>query len=168
MEVLNKTKKYRSERYITYSCHYHVIFNTQHFRKIIVGRVKERLVELLLENPEQQKRRVKYRRKAKTSEEVSNILEPQSDQFRYEVLDMLIMPNYLHLLLDVHPKFGVYNAVNRIKGYLHRKLREEFPDLKRKLPTIWTRPKFISTTGMVSLDVTQEYLEDQRRRRKNG
>lgn len=38
-------------------------------------------------------------------------------------------------------------------------LNQEFPELQRKLPTLWTRSKFIATVGSVSLEVVKQYIE---------
>jgi Transposase and inactivated derivatives len=89
------------------------------------------------------------------------ILEKQSD-YGYKVLEMEVMPDHVHLLIDVNPKKGVYYIVNRIKGYTSHVLREEFPELKRKLPTLWTHSKFISSVGAVTLEVVKRYIEEQK------
>jgi putative transposase len=65
-------------------------------------------------------------------------------------------------LLDIHPKIGVFNVVNKIKGYTSKVLREEFGSLKRRLPCLWTRTKFISSVGSVSLEVVKKYIELQK------
>ena len=54
----------------------------------------------------------------------------------YKVLEMEVMPDQVYQLIDVNHKRGVYYVVNRIKGYTSHVLREEFPELKRKLPTL--------------------------------
>jgi len=41
-------------------------------------------------------------------------------------------------------------------------LREQYPWLKKRLPTLWTRSKFISTVGAVTLDAVQRYIERQK------
>lgn len=89
------------------------------------------------------------------------ILEKQ-DNFGYEVLDMEVMPDHVHLLLDVDPKIGVYSVVSKIKSYTSKQLRSEFPELKKRLPTLWTLSKFISTVGSVTLDVVKKYIEEQK------
>ncbi|OWP56218.1 MAG: IS200/IS605 family transposase, partial [Thermoplasmatales archaeon B_DKE] len=89
------------------------------------------------------------------------ILEKQ-DEYEYRVLEMEIMPDHVHLLMDVNPKLGVYYVVNRIKGYSSSVLRNEFPSLKRKLPTLWTHSKFISSVGAVTLEAVRKYIEDQK------
>jgi putative transposase len=75
---------------------------------------------------------------------------------------MEVMENHVHLLLDVNPKKGIYNVVSNIKGFTSRILREEFPELKSKLPTLWTKSRFISSVGSVSLEIVKKYIEDQK------
>ena len=80
----------------------------------------------------------------------------------YEVLEMEVMPDHVHLLLDIHPKIGVFNVVNKMKGYTSKVLRSEFASLRSRLPCLWTRTKFISTVGSVSLARVKQYIEGQK------
>jgi putative transposase len=75
---------------------------------------------------------------------------------------MEIMSDHVHLLLDVNPDFGVKKAITQLKGVSSRKLRDEFPELKSKLPCLWTRGKFVSTVGSVSLETVKAYIENQK------
>jgi putative transposase len=81
-----------------------------------------------------------------------------------QVLGMEVMPDHVHLLLDVDPRKGIHQIVGRIKGYTAHVLRREFPWLKSRLPCLWTRRKFVSTVGRVSSGVVAKYLEDQKGR----
>lgn len=135
MEIQNKNKKYKSSKHLVYSCQYHVIFCPKYRRKVLTGNIAERLKELILEKQE---------------------------EFQYEILDMEVMPDHVHLLIDVDPKIGVYSVISIIKGYTSKQLREEFPELKKKLPTLWTLSKFISSVGSVTLDVVKKYIEEQK------
>jgi putative transposase len=89
------------------------------------------------------------------------ILEKQ-EEYGYTVIEMKIMPDHVHLLLDVDPRKGINQIVAKIKGYSSHALRSEFTWLKKRLPTLWTRSKFISTVGAVTLAVVQKYIEDQK------
>jgi len=40
------------------------------------------------------------------------------------------MPDYVHLLIDVSPKIGIWATVNKIKGYTSNILRKEIPRTK--------------------------------------
>ncbi len=72
------------------------------------------------------------------------------------------MPDHVHLLIDISPKLSVHNVIAKIKGFSSRILRDEFPFLKTKLPTLWTRSSFISSCGAVSLMTVKTYIEDQK------
>lgn len=86
----------------------------------------------------------------------------KQEECGYEVLDMEVMPDHVHLLLDVDPKIGIYSVITKIKGYTSKQLREEFPALKKRIPTLWTHSKFISSVGSVTLDVVKRYIEEQK------
>lgn len=86
----------------------------------------------------------------------------KQEVYGYEVLDMEVMPDHVHLLLDVDPKIGIYSIITKIKGYTSKQLREEFPALKKRIPTLWTHSKFISSVGSVTLDVVKRYIEEQK------
>ena len=77
------------------------------------------------------------------------ILEKQVE-YDYKVLDMDVLSDHVHLLLDVNPKIGIFKVVYKIKGYTSRRLRAEFPKLKSRLPTL--RPHSIfHLFGVLSL-----------------
>ena len=135
MELQNSNKKYKSSNHLVYSCQYHVIFCPKYRRKVLTDGIDERLKELITEKQE---------------------------EYGYEVLDMEVMPDHVHLLLDVDPKIGIYSVITKIKGYTSKQLREEFPALKKRIPTLWTHSKFISSVGSVTLDVVKRYIEEQK------
>ena len=135
MELKKPIKQYNKDNHLVYSCQYHVIFCPKYRRPVLIGKIAERLKEI--------------------------IVEKQND-YQYKVLDMEIMPDHVHLLLDINPKFGIYRVVSSIKGYTSKTLRTEFPELKRKLPTLWTLSRFISSVGAVSLETVIKYIEEQK------
>jgi putative transposase len=86
----------------------------------------------------------------------------KQDEYEYKLLDIEVMPDHVHLLIDVDPRLAVVSVVGKIKGYTSHTLRNEFPALKRRLPTLWTRSKFIASVGAVTLDVVKKYIENQK------
>lgn len=137
MKLANPDKSYRSTHSLVYSCQYHVIFCPKYRRKVLIGGVDVRLKELILEKQE---------------------------QYGYEIFEMEIMPDHVHLLLGANPQIGIVRIIGQIKGFTANVLRKEFPWLKSKLPCMWTRSKFVSTVGAVTLDVVRKYIEDQKGR----
>ncbi len=135
MELNKPTKEYNKDKHMVYSCQYHVIFCPKYRRPVLTGKIEERLKEIIYDKQE---------------------------EYQYKLLDMQIMPDHVHLLLDVNPKFGIYRVVSLIKGHTSKTLRDEFPELKRKLPTLWTLSRFVSTVGAVSLETVIKYIEEQK------
>ena len=72
------------------------------------------------------------------------------------------MPDHVHLLLSINPVLAPSDVIGKIKGYTAHQLREEFTWLKSRLPSLWTRSKFISTCGAVSIEIVKKYIEDQK------
>jgi len=135
MEISNKEKEYHHEPHMVYSCQYHVIFCSKYRRSVLKDGIDLRLKELIME---------------------------KQGEYQYKILEMEVMPDHVHLLIDINPKRGVYHVINQIKGYSSFVLRNEFPVLKRKIPTLWTHSKFVSTVGSVTLEVVKKYIEEQK------
>jgi len=74
-----------------------------------------------------------------------------------------IMPDHVHMLVEVDPQFGIHRFVKLAKGRSSRILRQEFPWLRSRLPTLWTNSYFASTVGGSPLAVVKQYIENQKR-----
>ena len=134
-ELPTSIKPYKTDHSIVYRCQYHVIWCPKFRRRILVPPIDTRLKELILE---------------------------KQSAYGYEVLAMEVMPDHVHLLLDVDPRIGIHKIVSQIKGWTSRAIGKEFPFVKRKLPSLWTTSKFIATVGTVSLEVAKQYIANQK------
>ena len=65
------------------------------------------------------------------------------------------------LIIEIPPTDAVDKIVGKIKSYTSKVLREEFPSLKSHLSSLWTRSKFVSSCGGVTLQVIKDYIESQ-------
>ncbi|GHE31857.1 IS200/IS605 family transposase [Streptosporangium violaceochromogenes] len=80
------------------------------------------------------------------------------------LVEMEVMPDHVHLLVEVDPQYGVHRLVKAIKGRSSHVLREEFPHLKSQLPTLWTNSYFVATVGGAPLAAVKRYVEQQKGR----
>ena len=126
--------KYKSNNNIVYSCKYHVIWCPKYRRKVLVEQVKQRLIEIIKEVAE----------------------ERQSG-----IIELEIMPDHVHLLIECDPQYGIHKLIKQMKGRSSRLLRQEFPRLKSRIPTLWTNSYFVSTVGGAPLSVIKQYIENQ-------
>lgn len=83
-------------------------------------------------------------------------------EFRAELIELEVMPDHVHLLVDVDPQFGIHRLVKMIKGRSSRLLRQEFPWLRSRLPTLWTNSYFVATVGGAPLKIVKQYIQNQK------
>ena len=95
-------------------------------------------------------------------ERLKQIAQEVCEELGSELVEVEVMPDHVHLLVEVDPQFGVHRLIKRIKGRSSRVLREEFPWLKSKLPTLWTNSYFVTTTGGAPLAAVKKYIENQK------
>ena len=112
---------------------YHIIFCPKRRRKVLKGRIHDRLQQIIQDV----------------------VLENG-----WSVLELAIQPDHVHVFVRSKPHTLPTDIARLIKGRSAHVLREEFPQLKR-LPSLWTRSAFYSTAGNVSSEIIQRYIERQ-------
>ena len=122
-------------RNVVYSCKYHVVWCPKYRRKVLINNVERRLKEIIIEQAKRQ---------------------------RAEIIKMEIMPDHVHLLVEVDPQYGIHRFIKNAKGVSAHILRREFKHLTTKLPTLWTNSYFVSTVGGAPLAVIKQYIESQK------
>jgi len=125
----------RSNQNSMYNCHYHVVFCPKYRRKVLVNGIDERLKVLIQESVE---------------------------RWEQEFVQVEVMPDHVHLLVGCDPQLGIHRLVKFVKGVTSHELRKEFPDLKKKLPSMWTNSYYVGTTGGVTLETVKKYVEGQK------
>src|SRR6266702_6015143 len=113
--IFMSTIAYKSNRNVYYSCKYHVLWCPKYRRKVLIQDIAERLKQIIFE---------------------------VCQEHQAEILSIEIIPDHVHLLVECDPQFGIHRLIRLMKGRSSRFLRQEFPVLKRKLPTLWTNSYF--------------------------
>jgi putative transposase len=131
----NMSNKYKSNKNIIYSCKYHVVWCPKYRRKVLIQGVDVRLKEILNE---------------------------VCLEFQAELLELEVMPDHVHVLVECDPQFGIAKLIRYMKGRSSRLLRQEFSWLKSRLPTLWTNSYFVSTVGGAPISVVKQYIENQK------
>lgn len=93
---------------------------------------------------------------------LKEILISVCEEFKSELIEMEVMPDHVHVLVECDPQFGIAKLIRYMKGRSSRILREEFPWLKSRIPTLWTNSYFCSTVGGAPISVIKKYIEDQK------
>ena len=125
----------KSNRNVVYSCKYHVVWCPKYRRPVLVNGVDGRLKDIIRET---------------------------CAEIHAAQIEMEVMPDHVHLLVEVDTQYGIHRAVRLIKGRSSRLLRDEYPWLKSRLPTLWTNSYFVSTVGGAPLKTVRQYIENQK------
>lgn len=133
-ESVGSKQRYKSSRHTIWACDYHIIWVTKYRKQVLTSAIQERLKDIILEKQE---------------------------DYNYTVTALEIMPEHVHFLCSIEPKYAVTDIVGKIKGYSSMILRREFFGLKR-IRSLWTSSKFVASTGGVTLEALKEYVEGQK------
>jgi putative transposase len=88
------------------------------------------------------------------------ILEKQ-DPYNDPVVEMEGMGDHMQLLLEVDPRIGIDRVVRKSKGDTAPTIRQAYPWMKHRLPSLWTRSRFIASVGCGSLQTVKPSIEEQ-------
>jgi putative transposase len=123
-------------RHAAYNINYHFVWIPKYRRKVLVGPIAVRLAELI---------------------------HQKTGELGGEILNLTIQPDHVHMLCSFPPTVAPYQIMYRLKGYTAHELRDEFPELKSRLPNMWTRSYYVGTAGDVSAETIQRYIDAQKR-----
>ncbi len=98
----------------------------------------------------------------KVDERLKSILYETANDVGAEILELEVMPDHVHLLVEIDPQYGINKLVRHLKGRSSNLLRKEFPSLKSRIPSLWTNSYFVSTVGGASLTDIKKYIENQK------
>ena len=82
---------------------------------------------------------------------------------RWQVHELAIQPDHVHLLLQIRPPESISSVVNLLKGGTSRILRAEFAELEEFLwgESFWADGYFAETVGQVEEAVVSTYIRKQ-------
>lgn len=80
----------------------------------------------------------------------------------WKLRSMEVMPDYVHVFISVTPSESVAQVMSVLKGLTSRPLREEFPRLRSRMPTLWSRSYYAESVGHVFSKTIERYISDQK------
>jgi putative transposase len=117
-----------------YNLGYHVVWCPKYRRPVLTGPVKNRC---------------------------ETLLKDKAAEHGWRILALEVLPDHVHLFVQAHPQHSPSYIANRFKGFTSRVLRAEFPHLRSRLPTLWSKSYFAATAGAVSAAAVRRYIDTQ-------
>lgn len=149
---LNEPKKVTASAYwtgahTTHRLRFHIVWIPKYRKRVLEGAVAERLDALLRQ---------------------------ASEVNEWELHELNVQPDHVHLLLQIHPRESVADVVQRLKGGTSFVLRKEFPDLEEPdleeflwSDSLWGDGYFAESVGQTEEGVIRRYIRNQRNPTKN-
>ena len=111
----------------------------------------------------------KYRKKifgrGEIRERAEQLIREISEEYGFEIVEMEVAVEHVHILLWFPPKRSIGEVVRIIKSNTARELFREFPSMKRRLwaGELWEDGYFARTVGdRMTREVIEKYIEHHR------
>ena len=130
----------QSGAHCKYNLKYHIVWCPKYRRSFLVGKLATRLGEIFYEI---------------------------ARDYGFKIIAYEVMPDHIHLLVEVPPKYSPAQIVQYFKGISSRLMRQEFlEEIKRyiwKDGTLWARGYYIaSVADSATTEVIREYINSQK------
>ena len=130
-------KDWQSIAHTKWECKYHVVVVPKYRHKVLYGKVKKRVGEILRE------------------------------LCRYKGIELLegrAMVDHIHMCLSVPPKYSIAMVIGYLKGKSAIRIHREILGVKRGFTNknFWTRGYCVSTVGL-NEEAVREYIRNQER-----
>jgi putative transposase len=126
---------YENLNHSVWDCKYHVVFIPKYRKKVLYGELRRRMGEM-------------FRSLARQKE--------------CQVLEGHLMPDHVHMLISIPPKYSVAQVIGYIKGKSTIHVARTYFDHKRNFvgQHSWARGYFVSTVGRDEAAI-REYIRHQ-------
>jgi len=130
-------QEYEKLNHSVWECKYHLVFIPKYRKKVLYGALRR---------------------------EIGPVLRKLTESKGCEVLEGYVMPDHIHMLITIPPKYRVSDIVGYIKGKSAIYVARHFRGKERNFTgeSFWARGYFISTVGRDE-KVVREYIKNQER-----
>ena len=97
------------------------------------------------------------------------ILTEAALRYDLKLYELEVMPDHVHVFVEVPPTMSVSKALNLLKGYSSFKLFRKYPWLRNyfRKGHLWSPGKFFRSVGAVTAEAIQNYIAQSNRAVKN-
>ena len=126
---------YSKGNHTTYYHRYHLFWITKYRYKILTGALQKRVRELIAQ---------------------------VASEMNIKILNGVVSSDHIHIFCSIPPHISVSEFVKKAKGRSSRKVQQEFSELKNRYwgKHFWARGYFSSTSGNVTDEVINEYINN--------
>jgi putative transposase len=133
-------KDWQSQAHVKWECKYHVVIVPKYRKKIIYGKLRHQIGELLRQLCRQKE---------------------------IELLEGHAMVDHVHMLLSVPPRYSIAITVGYLKGKSAIRIHRDYANVRGTLfgRSFWSRGYCVSTVGFDE-DSVRQYIQEQEEHEK--
>ena len=129
-------KDWQSLSHVKWDCKFHIVFITKYRNRVIYGKLRK---------------------------EIGGIIRDLCQQKGIELHEGHAMPDHIHILLSIPPKYSVSNTIGFIKGKSAIRIHRNLVKTKRMTGlSFWTRGYCVSIVGLDENQI-RKYIKEQGR-----
>ncbi len=128
-------KEWQSLAHVRWECKYHLVFVPKYRRKVLYGRMRR---------------------------QIGKILQQLCRQKGVELIEGHAMPDHIHMVLRIPPKFSVAMVVGYLKGKSAIQIHRQLFGVKKGFTEkhFWSRGYCVSTVGLDE-EIVRAYIRNQ-------
>ena len=128
-------REWQSLSHVRWYCRYHIVFVPKYRKRAIFGQLRK---------------------------DIGRILRDLCVQHEVELIEGHAMPDHVHLLLSIPPKYSVSNTVGFVKGKSAIQIHRQYLGRQRNFTGFhfWARGYCVSTVGLDE-EVIRAYIRNQ-------
>ena len=133
-------KDWQSQAHVKWECKYHVVIVPKYRKKVMYGKLRHK---------------------------IGSILRQLCRQKDIELLEGHAMPDHVHMLISVPPKYSVAMTIGFLKGKSAIRINRDYFRVKGSLfgRSFWSRGYCVSTVGYDEASI-RKYIEEQEEHEK--
>ena len=130
----------QSTNHTKWECKYHIVFIPKYRKKVIFGQIKK---------------------------ELGTVFQSLAEQRESVIEEGHLMPDHVHMLISIPPKYSVAQVMGFIKGKSAIHIARSYMGRKRNFvgQSFWARGYFVSTVGRDE-KMIREYIKHQEHEEK--
>ena len=118
-----------------WNCQYHIVFIPKYRKKVMYGKVREDMRE---------------------------ILRTLCQYKKVEIIEGAVCIDHVHMLVSIPPKLSVSEFVGYLKGKSALMIHDRHPEMTNKWNReFWARGNYVTTIGNVNEETIRKYITEQ-------
>ena len=137
----NNMSRFEKLTHVLWHCQYHIVWVPKYRRRAIFGQVRRGIGKILRELCERKK---------------------------IEILEGHALPDHVHVLMSIPPKYSVANTIGFLKGKSAIRINRDLGKVKGSLygRAFWSRGYCVSTVGLDEAMI-REYIQNQEKNERD-